>query len=248
MTSVSPLLPKIVWTFWAQGWDLAPEIVRASTTTWSRQNPDWQIRRLNWKNVPGLFAPTSPYARLINLDLDPCILSEFVRLELLARFGGVWADATTYCLVPLDGWLQSAVPKGFFAFDRPGPDRMLSSWFLAADKASPTILLWRTLAEQYWAQRSARHAYFWLHYLFADAYEADANFRKIWDATPKISADGPHAFAPYQQVLYAPLTESARQIVEAGTKPNRAERIDFRGVGTPRWWGIYAHAKANLQT
>jgi hypothetical protein len=59
-------------------------------------------------------------------------------MELLRRHGGVWADATCYCLQPLAEWLPSKLaPAGFFAFDRPAPDRMLASWFLAAQPAWP---------------------------------------------------------------------------------------------------------------
>jgi len=35
---------------------------------------------------------------------------------------------------PLDEWLPDYLGSGFFAFDRPGRDRLLSSWFLASPK------------------------------------------------------------------------------------------------------------------
>lgn len=219
MTNEIPVLPKIIWSLWLQGWDEASEIVRSCITSWKRLNPEWDIRLLTREHVHRLLFPTSPFARLVDLDLPPEALSDVVRLELLARFGGVWADATTYCLIPLDGWLGPAVTQGFFAFDRPGPDRMLASWFLAAPPASPVVLIWRDLAEKYWAERSQRDTYFWVHDLFARAYETDPSTRRIWDATPKRSADGPHVFAPYQSTLYAPLAEPARQIVDTGTTP-----------------------------
>ncbi len=219
MTIVPLLTPKILWTLWLSGWDNSPEIVRACSTSWKRLNPDWQIRRLTRKHLHRLFPPTSPFSRLIDLDLPPEAVSDIVRIELLARFGGVWADATTYCLAPLDNWLPPAMPHGFFAFDRPGPDRMLSTWFLAARPASPVVQLWRMLSEKYWMGRSERDAYFWLHYRFADAYIADPEVRRIWDATPKRSANAPHVFIPYQERLYARLTRAARKIVESGATP-----------------------------
>jgi hypothetical protein len=36
------------------------------------------------------------------------------------------------------------------------------------------------------------HPYFWFHYLFRQLYLADDKFKRIWDSTPKISADIPH--------------------------------------------------------
>jgi hypothetical protein len=212
-------VPKIIWSLWLQSWDLAPDLVRACTASWSRLNPEWEVRRLTRAHVDQLFSNATLSALLLAPNIPPEVLSDFVRMELLARHGGVWTDATTYCLAPLDEWLGSAVASGFFAFDRPGPDRMLSTWFLASAASSPVILRWRDLSQVYWTGRTKRDAYFWLHYLFAKAYETDDKVRHIWDSTPKISADGPHSFAPYQETLFGPVTDRARSIVEIGRIP-----------------------------
>jgi hypothetical protein len=222
---------KTIWSLWLQGWDMAPEVVRACARSWSRLNPSWAIHRLTRDHVRELLPPASPFERTLQLSLPPEALSDIVRLELLARFGGVWVDATTYCLVPLDRWLGSAMTQGFFAFDRPGPDRMLSTWFIAAEPSSPVILRWRALAELYWSQRSRRGNYFWLHYLFEDGYRADPEVRRIWDATPKYPAGSPLMFVPYQQTLYSPLSCAARKIVEGAATPllKLTHKLDWVG-------------------
>jgi hypothetical protein len=66
--------------------------------------------------------------------------SLFVRLELLRRYGGVWADATLYCWQPLDSWLPQHLDTGFFAFRDPGPDRMAASWLLASTPDCPLLV------------------------------------------------------------------------------------------------------------
>jgi hypothetical protein len=211
-------VPKVIWSLWLQGWDAAPDLVRACAASWVRLNPRWEFRPLTRAHVAQLLA-AGPHAHLLEAGIAPAALSDVVRMELLARHGGVWADATTYCLLPLDAWLDPAAASGFFAFDRPGPDRMLSTWFLASVLASPVILRWRDRIRAYWASRTAPDAYFWCHYLFQRVYESDDEVRRIWDATPKISADGPHAFVPYPQSLLGPLTEEARSIVELPRTP-----------------------------
>jgi hypothetical protein len=65
--------------------------------------------------------------------------SDLIRLALLSEYGGIWADATTYCMKPLDEWLEKYMGSGFFAFYRPGEDRLISNWFLSAEKGSPII-------------------------------------------------------------------------------------------------------------
>jgi hypothetical protein len=56
------------------------------------------------------------------------------RLCLLRQHGGVWADATVFCAWPLERWLPEYMTAGFFAFRNPEKDRLMSNWFLAADR------------------------------------------------------------------------------------------------------------------
>jgi hypothetical protein len=146
-------------------------------------------------------------------------LSDVVRIALLHRFGGIWVDATVYCLRPLDGWIGHAMASGFFAFNRPMPDVMLSSWFLAAEPGCYIVDDWHRRVRDYWQGRAERDHYFWFHRLFAEAYGSDTKFRAIWDTTPKLSADGPHCFAPYEEELLKPVNARDRLIVETAQTP-----------------------------
>ncbi len=211
-------IPKILWTLWLQGWNEAPDIVRASGLSWRRWNQNWDIRFLDLTHVKSLLPHYTPEGSSTG-RLSNVVLSDLFRLELLRRHGGVWADATAYCLMPLDKWLDGGTPRGFFAFDRPGPDRMLSNWFLAAAVGSPVIAEWQNKAKEYWRDRSAPDTYFWMHYLFADLYHSNDECRRIWDETPKRSADGPHALVPYERTLPAPPTDRMRGLVEAAEVP-----------------------------
>ena len=107
-----------------------PPVPRACVDTWAAHNPDWDITILTGENLcnwadPRLCLPDAQSQR-------PYRLSELARLNLLARHGGVWVDATCYCMKPLDEWLPDCLVSGFFAFDRPGRDRLMASWFLAS--------------------------------------------------------------------------------------------------------------------
>jgi hypothetical protein len=82
---------------------------------------------------------------------------------------------------------------GFFAFNRPGPDRMLSSWFLASTENNYIINKWCRDVESYWHNREEPDHYFWFHYLFGSVYDKDSHARNQWDKTPKLSADSPHS-------------------------------------------------------
>jgi hypothetical protein len=133
---------------WTQGLDQAPAVPRACVETWMRHNPDWDLTVLDAETLcdwadPALCGPRAQ-------SLHPYRLSELARLSLLLRHGGVWADATCFCMRPLDEWLPGCLESGFFAFASPGPDRILASWFLASAPGDYVVRrMWEELGSYY---------------------------------------------------------------------------------------------------
>ncbi|MES1156219.1 MAG: capsular polysaccharide synthesis protein, partial [Alphaproteobacteria bacterium] len=211
-------VPKIIWTLWLQGFDQAPPVVRAAVKSWRRLNPGWRVHMLDRQTLDN-FIPAADLARIFDTEKESEALSDQIRLELLHRYGGVWADATALCVTPLDQWLPAHMQSGFFAFERPGPDRMLSSWFLAAEKGSYIVEQWREAANDYWEDRAARDQYFWVHRLFEQCWREDEHFQRLWEATPKLPAFHPYHFGPGSERLLGETTEQDRAAFEAPPSP-----------------------------
>ncbi len=182
-------LPRLLWIYWAQGWDQAPEQSRLCLASWERHNPDWRVIRLDDTNA-GEHADLGTF--LDGKDITVTARSNHLRMRLLARHGGVWVDASTFCSRPLSDWLPGLMQSGFFAFSRPGPDRVLATWFLAAEPDHPLILRWRDLMERYWRNVDRMDFYHWSHYLFAEGCRSDPLMNALWHDTPQVGADGPH--------------------------------------------------------
>lgn len=179
---------KVIWICWFQGWENAPWLVRKCLSSWQQHNPEWDIRTLDRNSV-------QRYIELPDLagkTITAASMSDIIRILLLHEYGGVWVDATLLCHQPLDTWLPDAMCEGFFAFNSPGWDRPLSSWFIAAEEGHSLIAQWHAAVLQYWHERSNTEYYFWFHYLFADLCKSNVAFRKTWQRVPKISARGPH--------------------------------------------------------
>lgn len=211
-------MPKVIWTLWLQGWDNAPEIARACLTSWRRLNPDWKINALDQHTLEALLPPIAPLSNFPKTtELEA--LSDIVRIELLSRYGGVWADATAMCARPLDEWLPSRMATGFFAFDRPGPDRMLASWFLAAAPDNYIIERWKNRVSEYWSGRASRDHYFWFHKLFASQHESDSRFRALWNETPALPAKHAFHFSPDDKRLIQRATPDYVEALHAPPSP-----------------------------
>lgn len=202
-----------------QGWENAPPLVQACLQSWQRRNPTWTVHALTEENLADHLDFAAVYPDVKTAGMPAAALSDMIRVALLSEHGGVWADSTVFCATPLDEWIDDCSRTGFFAFARPGPDRLVSSWFLASERDNPLTLEWRERVREYWQDRDAPDHYFWLHRLFSAAYSSDDSFRRIWDATPKIRSDGPHYFVPYDSRLARRMTERARARVLSGADP-----------------------------
>ena len=127
-------------------------------------------------------------------NINNTALSDIVRVLLLKIYGGLWVDATTFCNKSLDDWLPNYINEGFFAFNKPGKDRLLSSWFIYSENNSYIINKWYIRTLQYYKNHNSPHTYFWFHYLFGNLYNSDKLFKEKWNKVPKLSANGvgPH--------------------------------------------------------
>jgi hypothetical protein len=127
-------IPKKIWTYWSQGFDGVPELVKKCISSWENANPEWEIYKLDDTSI-------SQYVDLLEdlgchkiKQLTTQKKANLIRLKLLIKHGGVWADATCFCNKPLDEWIPEAAPGGLFMFSNPGRDRLISNWFIAAAK------------------------------------------------------------------------------------------------------------------
>jgi hypothetical protein len=214
-------VPRRIWTLWYQGLDDAPALVKQCIASWTVRNPGWEVVVLDRQAIAEFIA-LPDYLDELNLPLPA--FSDVLRIHLLRKYGGVWADATTWCARPLDDWIDDATrPAGFFAYDRPGVGRPLASWFLAAAEHNPIVERWAAKVDEMWRARAGRSsvaaepppdddpestAYFWLHRLFADLIAEEADVERMWRAVPRISADGPHYLR--QQGFLEPAGDSTK--------------------------------------
>ena len=132
-------LPRNIWTYWEQGMDSAPPLVRRCIESWEYWNPGWKVHVLDRKTL-GQHTDLEQRVDLSREDITVQKRANLLRVALLRTHGGVWADATVMCSQPLETWLPDYASNGFFAFRNPGRDRLGSNWFLAAEPDNPLLV------------------------------------------------------------------------------------------------------------
>lgn len=184
-----------VWMAWHQGLPQAPDIVRRVHALWQRFEGGDRVRLLEGDEVDAILASEGVEPAKLTMQ----VRANLVRLILLARRGGVWADATLLPVAPLSNWLTGHLDReGFFAFRNPGAGRLLANWFLAAEAGNPLICAWNDAYLDYFrAPRTlVRKAPVWVKLEYSLRCRLDPESF----ATPRIAARS--AYYPYYVCHY----------------------------------------------
>lgn len=200
-----------IFIYWDTGFHNAPEVVRACLVSWKLHHYDWELVILDDTNLH-LYVDMDGFQHLPKSHF-----ADIVRLRLLEKYGGVWVDATTFCVRPLDHWLPRHACNGVFLFEKPGGDRPISIWFIYSENEHYIIKEWRRVCEGYWKQnKTFQNDYFIHHHLFGQLLQNDHHFQEIWESVPKLSAIGPHILQTYG--LNARLSSRSRLTILQGVQ------------------------------
>jgi len=145
---------RTIWGYWAQGFDEMPELFKLCVGTWRWFNPHWDVRILCNSTLHEFLSETELPNRFSEFS-RPQIASNCVRLALLARYGGVWLDASVILRTGLDGlcWeeiacgqmVAAALHHERYGTGALGCNDFVESWLLATRKGNPFFLRWRDL-------------------------------------------------------------------------------------------------------
>ena len=147
-------IPRRLWAYWEGA--TIPEMAAACLATLRRTNPTWNLTIMSPDNVAalGLDPPPGSPAGIA----DPSRLqhiADWYRVEALARYGGVYMDASNVNLLPLETWVNvsSAAVQGY---QRPMETRYpsegamsegvlseMENWAIAAPVDSRFMARWR---------------------------------------------------------------------------------------------------------
>ena len=136
-------IPKIIWTYW-DGEEL-PWSVQECINSWRKFNPDWDVRIVNQNSLTQW---TSTQVLKFRWANTPQRTSDFVRLELLSKYGGVWADASLLMTQPLDWVLDIQTTRkcefvGYNIDTKQTDVPIIENWFFACVPDSPFVNAWR---------------------------------------------------------------------------------------------------------
>ena len=197
-------MDKNIFLLWLQGWDKAPWLQKKVLDSWLINNPDWNIKLIDEKNLKN-YVSDIEYLYDKNKKITPQAKSDIIRLSLLKNHGGVWADSTLLCMQPLNHWVFDAVKiSGIWMYHGHGSnlnsDLGPASWFIVSEKNGYLISKWKNNCDSFWKSTNNVKNYFWMDGLFKDLLFNDKKFKKQWLKTPYLYCEeigSSHTLANY---------------------------------------------------
>ena len=95
-----PRIPHIIWAFWNNP-NTTPSLVNECFISWRRNNPTYSIIIVNDNTIFKFIDRNDLPVKFESIKSEQ-MKSDFIRLALLKRYGGIWIDASILMKKPLD--------------------------------------------------------------------------------------------------------------------------------------------------
>lgn len=183
----SPARSELVFTYWAQGVDAAPPVVRASINSWKREIGAQLVVLTESELDYWIRFDTSMHDRL---PARSARFSDVLRTELLAKYGGTWVDATTFPTESYKAFSQTTEGTNIFAPRYQGA--AISSWYLKASSDGALIHRLNAALRVYWRHHKKAIGYFMFHFMFECIALGDFGAKREWSNSVNISSRDCH--------------------------------------------------------
>ena len=172
------------------------------TCLWSQRaaNPTFTARQLDLQSAINMTDVFSVIAENSWNKMSIQAKSDVIRVLLLHKYGGVWADATLCMVVGLEHWLHMDVDFTTFIRHDGGAAKStirpwMSSWFMVSRPGGVVITALRDAVINFWKDRGDRGPgeYFWVHRLFSNIMSSNSSaIREAFEPRTATSADPFH--------------------------------------------------------
>lgn len=141
-------IPKKIWMYWDN--ESQPLIVKLCIQNIKKKNPDWEVIVLNKNNINKYITEFDVYN--LKHATTPQLTSDFIRLEILSKYGGVWSDASVITTENLK-WLHDIQDENksefigyyidHFTTNKDFP--IIENWFFACTENNKFIKKWKEI-------------------------------------------------------------------------------------------------------
>ena len=86
-------VPKTIWTYWDK--EPLPDFIEKCIDSWRKHNPNYKVIVLNNSNL-NTYWPDLDMNNMKHVE-GPAHFSDVIRVHIIAKYGGIWSDASVIC-------------------------------------------------------------------------------------------------------------------------------------------------------
>lgn len=178
----------VIWVFWWQGEENAPDIVKACIKSIRKNANGHEVLVLsqhNYQNYVSL--PEIVKKKHDENIIGHAFYSDMIRLALLSEYGGMWIDATVFISQPIP---EEIFSLDFFTLKTYDPNNFWFSksrwtgYFMSGKAGFPFFSFSKELLFQYWKKNDHAIDYLLADYIYGLAYENIPVVREAIDSIP----------------------------------------------------------------
>lgn len=145
----------------------------------------------------------------------PAHFSDICRLDLLARYGGYWFDATDFITSTIPDFIENADFFVYVTSEKFLTSMFIQNCFIRAKKNDPLITMWRDLLLHYWKNESRPVHYYITQMLFEMLVTHNPLAKTLFERMPKMEMDPTHVLwheignLPFEQKRYESMCKEA---------------------------------------
>ena len=171
-----------IFRYWDQGYSIdMPEVIKKIATSQNKLNHgNFKVIDLSHQNISE-FIDVPDYIEKIRKQY-PASYSDYVRLSLLEKYGGVWLDSSIY-VNNADAISKIQIKKDnlLYAYHFSGSYRNISNFFLYVNKPNNYIIkTMKKMFSIYYQTYEYPIDYFFFHKIFRYLTFLDQTFEKNW--------------------------------------------------------------------
>ncbi len=182
---------KIIWWCWLQGFDKAPDLVKACYNSLKENMKGYKINILTYENLNDYInIPDYIMEKHKKGIITAAHFSDIIRLQVLIKYGGIWIDSTVFCT---DNQMCQIMEnsKMFVYQELNNPNIVASNWLISSIANNKILLMTQKLIMEYWKEHKVMDHYYFMHLFFKMSthyYPEDWTEVKVFDNV------GPHIF------------------------------------------------------
>lgn len=217
-----------IWVLWLQGIEDSPLLVKKCISSIKKYNPDRKVIILNKENIKNYISvPSHIEEKYRKKIISGAHYSDYIRVAILAKYGGIWIDATVLLtgVIPqkiweedlfffksiawfhdvrfADSFNKNLIPKDYVVnliSKFPWLKTRypsVSNWFIRANSNNEFIILIKYFLEEFWKKEDSIKNYLAFHLFIYYAIIKSDKYAQIWNNMLSISNRDVHILQSY---------------------------------------------------